>query len=413
MVKKDNLVVGLDIGTTKVRVLIGEIQENGTLDIIGVGSSICTGLQKGNVVNLDSTVESIKHALEEAELMSGTKVSSAYVGIAGSHIRGINSRGVVAISAKSREISQYDIDRVLDAAQAVAIPADRSVIHILPHTFIVDEQDGIKDPMGMFGVRLEAEVHIVTGAMTAVQNIIKSVELANLEVDGVVMEQLASAEATIIHEEKELGVAVLDIGGGTSDLAIFINGNLWHSSVLALGGNHLTKDVSFGLRVSHSEAEKIKVDYGSAVSSCVDPSDVIKARGIGGRKVKNISKRDLAEIIEARCEEIFSLINQELINTGMKDVLGAGIVLSGGCSMMPHINEMAEEIIGVPVRVGSPTGVSCLTDSINSPIYATGVGLVIYGGRFKASKERYLSDRNNGGVSKAFNATMQWFKNFF
>jgi len=410
MVKKDNLVVGLDIGTTKVRTLIGEIQQGGTLDVIGVGSSLCSGLQKGNVVNLDSTVESIKHALEEAELMSGIKVDSAYVGIAGSHIRGINSRGVVAVSGKNKEISQYDVDRVLDAAQAVAIPADRNIIHILPHTFIVDDQEGIRDPLGMFGVRLEAEVHIVTGAMTAVQNIVKSVELSRLSVDGIVMEQLASADSTLTQEEKELGVAVLDIGGGTSDLAIFIGGNLWHSSVLALGGNHLTKDIAFGLRTSYSEAEKIKVEYGSAISSAVDPRDILKIQGVGGRKSRDISKQELAEIIEPRCEEIFSLINQELLNTGLKGLLGAGIVVTGGCSLMPQMQEIAEQIIEVPVRVGSPMGVSCLTDTVNSPIYSTGVGLVLYGARFKTSKDRYMSERSKGGgVKKAVN----WFKNFF
>jgi len=410
MVKKDNLVVGLDIGTTKVRTLIGEIQQGGTLDVIGVGSSLCSGLQKGNVVNLDSTVESIKHALEEAELMSGIKVDSAYVGIAGSHIRGINSRGVVAVSGKNKEISQYDIDRVLDAAQAVAIPADRNIIHILPHTFIVDDQEGIRDPLGMFGVRLEAEVHIVTGAMTAVQNIVKSVELSRLSVDGIVMEQLASADATLTQEEKELGVAVLDIGGGTSDLAIFIGGNLWHSSVLALGGNHLTKDIAFGLRTSYSEAEKIKVEYGSAISSVVDPRDTLKIQGVGGRKSRDISKQEVAEIIEPRCEEIFSLINQELLNTGMKGLLGAGIVLTGGCSLMPQMQKIAEQIIEVPVRVGSPTGVSCLTDTVNSPIYSTGVGLVLYGARFKTSKDRYMSERSKGG---GFKKAVNWFKNFF
>jgi len=410
MVKKDNLVVALDIGTTKVRTLIGEIQSGGTLDVIGVGSSFCNGLQKGNVVNLDSTVESIKHALEEAELMSGIKVDSAYVGIAGSHIRGINSRGVVAVSGKNKEISQYDIDRVLDAAQAVAIPADRNIIHILPHTFIVDDQEGIRDPLGMFGVRLEAEVHIVTGAMTAVQNIVKSVELSRLSVDGIIMEQLASADATLTQEEKELGVAVLDIGGGTSDLAIFIGGNLWHSSVLALGGNHLSKDIAFGLRTSYSEAEKIKVEYGSAISSAINPQDTLKIQSVGGRKSRDISRRELAEIIEPRCEEIFSLINQELLNTGMKGLLGAGIVVTGGCSLMPKMQEIAEQLIEVPVRIGSPTGVSCLTDTVNSPIYSTGVGLLLYGASFKTSKDRYMSERSKGG---GFKKVVNWFKNFF
>ncbi len=413
MVRKDSLVVSLDIGTTKIRTLIGEIQNNGTLEIIGVGSSLCNGLQKGNVINLDSTVESIKHAVEEAELMSGTKVDSAYVGIAGAHIRGLNSRGVVAVSAKNKEISQYDVDRVLEAAKAVAIPADREIIHILPHTFIVDEQDGIKDPLGMYGVRLEAEVHIVTGAMTAVQNIIKSVELAKLSVESIVMEQLASGEATIAQEEKELGVAVLDIGGGTSDLAIYINNNLWHTSVLALGGGHITRDIAFGLRCSYSEAEKIKIEGGCALSSAVDPNDEIEMQVVGGKRLKNIPRQSIAEIIEPRCEEIFSLINQELINTGLKDLLGAGIVLTGGCAMMENMSEVAERILDLPIRVGCPIGINCLTETINSPMYATSVGLAIYGARYKSSQERYLSERSSGGVSRYFSKTVNWLKNFF
>jgi cell division protein FtsA len=378
---EERTIVGLDIGTTKVAAIIGEVMENGVIEIIGVGQAPSEGLRKGVVVNLESTVKSITKAIEEAELMSGTEVSSVYVGIAGGHIKGINSRGVIAVSRQDREITQADVDRVIDAARAVSIPMDREVIHVLPQEYIVDDQDGIKDPVGMTGVRLEAEVHIVTGAVTSAQNIVRSVNRAGLEVNDIVLEPLASSFAVLTEDEKELGVVLVDIGGGTTDMALFVEGSIWQTEVLAIGGGNVTKDISVGLRTPLAEAEQIKLRYGCALSDLVKPEEEVEVPSVGGRKAKMLPRTVLAEIIQPRMEEIFLLLSREIKKTGYEDLVAGGVVLTGGASAMQGVQELAERILDMPVRIGAPKGISGLVDVVNSPIFSTGVGLVFYGAK--------------------------------
>lgn len=379
MARESNLIVGLDIGTTKICAIIAEVMEDGTLDIVGVGTSPSKGLRKGVVINIDVTVDSIKRALEEAELMAGLDVYSAFVGIAGGHIKGINSRGVIAVSGKSREITQKEIDRVIDAAKAVALPVDREVIHVLPQEFIVDGQGGIKEPLGMNGVRLESEVHIVTGAVTSAQNIIKCCNRAGLEVQDIVLQQLASSLSTLTPDEKELGVVLVDIGGGTSDIAVFVDGSIWHTAVLSVGGDHITNDIAIGLRTPIHEAEEIKKKHGCALPSLIEREENIEVGGMGGRRSRTISRQMLCEIVYPRLEEIFSLVDREVRRAGFEDVAVAGMVVTGGSSILPGVPELAEEILKIPVRRGVPSGVAGLVDVVASPIYATGVGLVQYG----------------------------------
>ncbi|MBI5198573.1 MAG: cell division protein FtsA [Nitrospirae bacterium] len=371
--------VGLDIGTTKICAIVGEMKDGGRIDIIGIGSHASRGLRKGVVVNIESTVESIKKAVEEAELMAGVDIKAVYAGIAGGHIKGFNSRGVIAV--KDKEISKSDMDRVIDAARAVAIPLDREVLHILPQEFIIDNQDGIKEPLGMSGVRLEAEVHIVTGAVTSVQNIIKSCHRADLEVLDIVLEPLASGEAVLTQEEKDLGVAVVDVGGGTTDIAIFLDGSIRHTAVLAIGGNHLTNDIAVGLRTPSMEAEKIKKKYGCALTSLVMDDETIEVPSMGGRAPRVLSRQVLSEIIQPRAEEIFELVNREIRKTSYEEMIASGIVLTGGTAIMEGIPEVAEDILELPVRRGKPINIGGLVDIVNSPLYATGVGLVLYGAK--------------------------------
>lgn len=378
MVKKqENIIVGLDLGTTKVCAIVGEVKEAGRVDIIGIGISPSHGLKKGVVVNIDSTVESVKKAVQEAELMAGVQIDSVYVGISGSHIKGINSRGVVAI--KNREVCQADVARVIDAARAVNIPMDQQILHVLPQEFIIDDQDGIKDPLGMYGVRLEAKVHIITGAVTSIQNIIKSCSRAGLRVNDLVLQPLASSNAVLTQEERDLGVVVMDIGGGTTDTALFLEGSLWHTEVLPIGGNHLTNDIAIGLRTPASEAEKIKIKYGCALSSLVKPEEGLDVPSVGGRPPRQLSRQILAEIIEPRVEELFSMVQQRLKKTGFEDMFASGIVLTGGTALMEGIQEAAERFLGLPIRRGTPKNIGGLMDVVNSPIYATGVGLVLFG----------------------------------
>jgi cell division protein FtsA len=371
--------VGLDIGTTKICAIVGEIKDGGRIDIIGIGSHASRGLRKGVVVNIESTVESIKKAVEEAELMAGVDIKAVYAGIAGGHIKGFNSRGVIAV--KDKEISKSDMDRVIDAARAVAIPLDREVLHILPQEFIIDNQDGIKEPLGMSGVRLEAEVHIVTGAVTSVQNIIKSCHRADLEVLDIVLEPLASGEAVLTQEEKDLGVAVVDVGGGTTDIAIFLDGSIRHTAVFAIGGNHLTNDIAVGLRTPSTEAEKIKKKYGCALTSLVMDNETIEVPSMGGRAPRVLSRQVLSEIIQPRAEEIFELVNREIRKTSYEEMIASGIVLTGGTAIMEGIPEVAEDVLDLPVRRGKPINIGGLVDIVNSPLYATGVGLVLYGAK--------------------------------
>lgn len=405
---KHDLIVGLDIGTTKICAIVGHQNEDG-LDIVGIGTSPSRGLRKGVVINIESTVEAIRKALTEAELMADCKIDSVYAGIAGGHIRGFNSQGVIAV--KTREVTRDDIRRVLDAAKAIAIPMDREVIHTLPQEYIIDDQDGILDPLGMCGVRLEAKVHIVTAATASAQNIVRSCYKADVEVSDIVLEQLASSEAVLSADEKDLGVALVDIGGGTTDLAIFVDGAIKHTSVLSLGGNHLTNDIAVGLRTPMAEAEVIKQKYGCAMTSMVGKDETIEVPSVGGREPRVLSRHLLAEILEPRVEEIFTLAQREIIKSWFEDLLASGIVLTGGSCILPGMPEMAEQIFNLPVRRGLPQGIGGLTDVVNSPIYATGVGLVKYGARCGGATKFKMGSDNL--FDRVLRRMKEWFVEFF
>ncbi len=395
MAKNNGLVVGLDIGTTKVCAIVAERNGDGVVDIIGVGHSPSRGLRKGVVVNIDATVDSIRRAIEDAELMAGVEIRSAFVGIAGGHIKGINSRGVIAISGKSREVTRQDVDRVIDAAKAVALPVDREVIHVLPQEFMIDDQGGIREPLGMTGIRLEAEVHIVTGAVASAQNIIKCANKAGLEVRDIVLQQLASSEATLTPEEKELGCILVDVGGGTTDVAVFVEGSIYHTSVLAVGGDLLTNDIAIGLRTPHPEAESLKRKYGCALASLTRPEEKIEVPSVGGRRPRVLARQTLCEIIQPRLEELFFLVDREVRRAGYMGRVNGGVVVTGGSSIMEGVPELAEQIFDMPVRRGIPRAVGGLTDVISSPMYATGVGLGIYGSAHRDRRKfRQVTDRN-------------------
>jgi cell division protein FtsA len=406
--KREAVVVGLDIGTTKICAVVGQINE-GQVDIIGLGTYPSKGLRKGVVVNIDSTVLSIKKAIEEAELMAGCQITSVYAGIAGGHIKGINSHGVIAV--KNREITSNDVKRVIDAASAVAIPMDREVIHIIPQEFIVDEQDGIRDPVGISGIRLEGRVHIVTGAITSAQNIIKCANRAGLDVNDIVLEQLGSSEAVLMPEEKELGVAIIDLGGGTTDLVIFSNGAIKHTAVVALAGNHITNDISMGLRTPLEEAEKIKKRYGCALTSLVQKDETIEVPSVGGRNPRVLSRQTLAEIVEPRVEEILTLVHHEVMKTGYANLIASGIILTGGTAVLEGLPELAEQIFNLPVRRGIPIGIGGLVDLVNSPMYATGVGLVLYGSKHETQSKFKIGEANI--FSKVTHRMKEWISEFF
>jgi cell division protein FtsA len=408
--KRENLIVGLDIGTTKICAIVGNVTEDG-VDIVGIGSSPSRGLRKGVVINIETTVASIKKAVEEAELMAGCEIKSVYAGIAGGHIKGFNSQGIIAI--KNREVSSEDVRRVIDAAKAIAIPMDREVIHILPQEFIIDDQDGIREPLGMSGVRLEAKVHIVTGAVASAQNIIKSCNRAGLDVADIVLEQLASSEAVISPEEKEIGVALVDIGGGTTDIAIFVDGAIKHTSVLSLGGNHLTNDIAVGLRTPMAEAEKIKQKYGCCFSSLVGKDETIEVPSVGGRKSRVLSRQLLAEILEPRMEEIFTLVNREIVKSGYEDRIASGVVITGGTSILEGSPELAEQIFNLPVRRGVPQNLGGLSDVVNSPVYATGVGLVVYGSKNLGIREFPTVQSDDNVFRRVARRMKEWFGEFF
>ena len=398
---ESELIVGLDIGTTKICVVVGDVTE-GKINIIGMGVHPSIGLRKGVVVNIESTVNSISQAIQEAEMMAGCTISTVYVGIAGSHINGFNSHGLIAI--KHDEIHKEDIERVVEAASAVPIPPDQKIIHVLPQEFTVDDHSGIQDPQGMTGVRLEANVHIVTGSATSIHNIVKCCNLAGLEVAAVVLEQLASAEAVLTPEEMELGVALLDIGGGTSDLAIFSDGAIKHSFVLGLGGNNLTNDLSIGLRTPMKDAERLKEMHGCAMSSMIDKDQTIEVPSVGGRTPRKLSRKVMGEILEPRVEEMLSLINREMCDikvneTRVKDLVNVGIVLTGGTSLLANIQELAEQIFDLPVRVGMPRGVGGVSEIINTPQCATAVGLLLFGMRNRA-EAMATAQRNKKTIGK-------------
>jgi len=409
-VPKKDFIVGLDIGTTKICAIVGEVTENG-IDIVGIGTSPSHGMRKGVVINIESTVESISKAIEEAELMAGCQITSVYAGIAGGHIKSFNSHGIVAV--KDKEITENDVQRVLDAAKAVAIPMDREVIHVVPQEYIIDDQDGIKEPVGMSGVRLESKVHIVTGAVSSAQNIIKSCNKGGLNVSEIVLEPIASAEAVLTQDERELGVVLVDIGGGTSDIAIFSQGALVYTGVLALGGNHITNDIAVGLRTPQNEAEKIKVRYGCAMSSLVKGDETIEVPSVGGRKPRTVPRKLLAEIIEPRVEEIFSLIQREVLKSGYQDLLASGVVITGGTTILEGMPELAEFIFDMPVKRGLPIGVGGLRDVVNSPKFSTGVGLLKYAARKNAGRSKFpIRDRANA-IDKVRSSMKSWLKDLF
>ena len=410
MGRNDNIVVGLDVGTTKICAIIGEVNEDGMLDIIGLGTAPSRGLRRGVVVNIDLTVASIKKAVEDAELMAGCSAESVFAGISGGHIKGINSHGVIAI--KNREVTPVDVARVIDAARAVAIPTDREVIHIVPQEYMVDTQEGIKEPIGMAGVRLEAKVHIVTGAVSAAQNIIRCALRSGLKVNDMVLQQMAAAEAVLSPDEKELGVALVDIGGGTTDIAVFSEGAIQYTSVISVGGEQLTNDIAVGLRTPMVEAEAIKKKYGCALAALVDQDETITVPGVGGRSPRILSRSVLADITEPRIEEILGLVRRELERYNLLSGVASGIVLTGGTVGLEGICELTEQLFDLPVRLGYPMGISGLVDVVNSPVYATGVGLVLWGARNKGIE--VVPNYENGGMfDRVVGRMRQWFAEAF
>ena len=405
--KSSDVLVGIDFGTTKICVVVGVPTPDG-IDIIGIGKQPSLGIRKGVVVNIPTTVQAIQKALEVAELMAGVKITNAVAGIAGSHIKGFNSSGVVAI--KNREVTAQDVERAIDAAKAVAIPFDREVLHVIPQEFIVNEQDGVRDPIGMSGVRLEAKVHIVTGAVSSAQNLIKCANKAGIHVSDIVLEPLASAEAVLTRDEKELGVALIDIGGGTTDVAIFTRGSVVHTGVIAMGGNHITNDIAVGLRTSIQDAEGIKIRSGCAMSSLLSSDEVLSVSATG-RKSRDISRSVLTKIIEPRVEEILALVSEEINNSGFKHVLSSGVVITGGSSLLEGFPELSEFLLELPVRRGVPQSVSGLVDSVNSPIYSTAVGLLLYA-RGNHTESRF-GDREENIYGKVFSRMKTWIEGVF
>jgi len=407
MAKKaeQSMIVGLDIGTSKVVAIVGEVRDDGTLEVVGLGSHRSRGLKRGVVVNIESTVQSIQRAVEEAELMAGCQIHSVYAGIAGSHIKSLNSHGIVAI--RDREVTQADVERVIDAARAVAIPADQKVLHVLPQEFIIDGQEGIREPVGMSGVRLEARVHLVTGAVSAAQNIVKCVRRCGLEVDDIILEQLASSYAVLTEDEKELGVCLVDIGGGTTDIAVFVDGAIRHTAVIPIAGDQVTNDIAVALRTPTQHAEEIKIKYGCALTQLAGADETIEVPSVGDRPPRRLGRQTLAEVIEPRYEELLSLVQAELRRSGFEDLVAAGVVLTGGSSRMEGVVELAEELFHMPVRLGVPQNVSGLADVVRNPIYATGVGLLLFGHRHRDER---AAERRLSGVRGIWARMRRWFQ---
>lgn len=403
-----DLIVGLDIGTTKICAVVGELTPDG-VDIVGIGTCPSTGLRKGVVVSIDNTVTSIQKALQEAELMAGCEIRSVYAGIAGSHIKGFNSDGVIAIKGDS--VTDKDVERAMDAAKAVAIPLDREVIHTLPQEFIIDEQRNISDPIGMAGVRLEVKVHIVTGAVASAQNIVRSCHKSGLDVSDIVLESLASAKAVLTEEERELGVVLVDLGGGTSDIAVFSENAIKHTGVLPLGGQNLTSDIAYGLRTPLASAEAIKLKYGCGMVDMVHTDEFIEVPGVGGRDPRRLSRRMLAEICQPRMEEILALVDQDLTRSGYKHAAGAGVVLTGGTALIAGCQELSEQIFNMPTRIGYPRNVGGLKDVVNSPKYATAVGLLCYGAeKENGSGGARFKQRDSSLFNNVFSRMKKWFR---
>ena len=405
-----NLLVGLDIGTSKVVAIVGEMQADGDVEVIGLGSHPSRGLKKGVVVNIESTVQSIQRAVEEAELMAGCEIHSVYVGIAGSHVRSLNSHGIVAI--KEKEVTQSDVDRVLDAARAVAIPADQEILHTLPQEYIIDNQEGVREPVGMSGVRLEAKVHMVTGAVSAAQNIVKCIRRCGLEVDDIILEQLASSYAVLTDDEKELGVCLVDIGGGTTDIAVFTDGAIRHTAVIPIAGDQVTNDIAVALRTPTQHADEIKMRYACALSQLASTEETIEVPSVGDRPPRRLARQTLAEVVEPRYEELMSLVQAELRRSGFEDLIAAGMVLTGGSSKMEGAVELAEEVFHTPVRLGLPQHMTGLTDVVRNPIYATGVGLLHCGHRHRGDRHPPFTTSARG-FGAVLNRMRDWFKGNF
>jgi cell division protein FtsA len=412
MAKKDDtrLVVGLDIGTSKVLAIVGEVGANGEVEIIGVGHHPSRGMKRGVVVNIESTVQSIQRAVEEAELMAGCEIHSVFAGIAGSHIASFNSHGIVAI--RDKEVGQGDIDRVLEAARALAIPTDQKLLHILPQEFIIDKQDGIREPIGMSGVRLEAKVHIVTGAVSAAQNIVKCVRRCGLEVDDVILEQLASSMSTLTEDEKELGVCLIDIGGGTTDISVFTEGAIRHTAVIPIAGDQVTNDIAIALRTPTQYAEELKQKYGCALTQLAHRDETLEVPSVGDRAPRKLSRQMLAEVIEPRIEELYGLVQAELRRSGFEDVLGSGVVITGGSSKMEGMVDLAEEVFHMPVRVGLPQYIGGLKGVVQNPIFATGVGLVLYGARARQGRG-FVARPSASGMKAVWSRMRGWFEGNF
>ncbi|MEO0422066.1 MAG: cell division protein FtsA [Pseudomonadota bacterium] len=402
-----NTIVGLDIGTSKVVAIVAECLPDGAgIEVIGIGSHPSRGLKKGVVVNIESTVQSIQRAVEEAELMAGCEITSVYAGIAGSHVRSLNSHGIVAI--RDKEVTAGDVDRVIDAARAVAIPADQRILHILPQEFVIDQQEGIREPIGMSGVRLESKVHIVSGAESAAQNIIKCVQRCGLAVDDIVLEQLASSYSVLTEDEKDLGVCMIDIGGGTTDIAVFAGGAIQHTAVIPIAGDQVTNDIAVSMRTPTHSAEEIKIRYACALSQLANPDETIEVPSVGERPPRRLARQTLAEIVEPRYEELYLLIRDELRRSGFEELIAAGIVVTGGTSKMEGAVELAEEVFHMPVRLGVPQNVEGLADVVRNPIHATGVGLLLYGyeNRSRAAERPPM----NGGLGEIWERMKAWFQ---
>ena len=400
-------IVALDIGTNKIAAIVANVNPQGELEIIGIGTHQSRGLKKGVVVNIDSTVQSIQRAVEEAELMSGCEIDSVYVGIAGSHIRSLNSHGIVAV--RDREVFSLDIDRVIDAAKAMAIPADQKILHVLPQEYIIDSQEGVKEPLGMSGVRLEAKVHMVTCAVNAVQNIEKCVERCGLAVNDVILEQLASSYSVLSDDELNLGVCLVDIGGGTTDIAVFTDGAIRHTAVIPIAGDQVTNDIAMALRTPTQNAEEIKIRYACALTQLAKPDEVIKVPGVGDKPEKEMSRQTLAEVVEPRYDELFRLIQAELRRSGFENIIASGIVLTGGGAKMEGLIELAEEIFHMPVSLGAPRLVAGLKDIVRNPVYATSVGLLQYG----LEREQERAEKQSGRKSSTLDSIKNWFRDNF
>ncbi len=404
-----NLLVGLDIGTSKIAALVGELKDDDQIEIIGIGTHPSRGLKKGVVVDIESTVQSIQRAVEEAELMAGCEIHSVHAGIAGSHIRSLNSHGITAI--KESEVTQADVDRVIDAARAVAIPADQKILHILPQEFIIDDQEGIREPIGMCGVRLEARVHMVIGAVSAAQNIVKCIRRCGLEVDDLVLEQLSASYSVLGEDEKELGVCLVDIGGGTTDLAVFTDGAIRHTAVIPIAGDQVTNDIAVALRTPTQHAEQIKIQHACALTQLATSGETIEVPSIGDRPPRRLSRQTLAEVVEPRYEELLMLLQKELRRSGFEDLVAGGVVLTGGSSKMQGLIELAEEVFHMPVRLGVPQYVLGSDEVIGNPTYSTGVGLLMYARQNRFARRPELADGR--GLKGVWARMRSWFQGNF